>query len=314
MSEQSPQLTIVIVSWNTRQLLADCLAAVYRTVHRYPFEVIVVDNASSDGSADHVRREFPQVRLIETGANLGFARGNNVALRQIQSDYALLLNPDTVAHDGAIDDLCDVLAAVPEVGGIGAQLLNPDGSLQHSWGQFPFAEREVPLLRTRFAKEPEPFTASVNGSDVPLLRVDWAKGACLMMRGETLAQIGLLDEEYWLYTEETDWCYRARQAGWEIVGRPDAFITHIEQASSAQRLGKSFVNFADSRVLFARKYQGRLAAAVVWGVFATRSVVFSIFPQRSHLGRPEAGYAESDVRAAYKTFLETSFKRIVGRA
>ena len=226
----------------------------------------------------------------------------------------LLLNPDTVAHDGAIDALCDVLAAVPEVGAVGAQLLNPDGTLQHSWGQFPFAEREVPLLRTRYTKDPEPFTVSVNGTDLSLLCVDWAKGACLMMRGETLAQVGLLDEDYWLYTEETDWCYRACQAGWEVVGRPDAFITHVEQASSAQRLGKSYVNFADSRVLFARKYQGRLAAAVVWGVFAARSVLWSIFPQRSHLGRPETGYAEKDVRAAYKTFLQTSFRRMIGRA
>ena len=258
--------------------------------------------------------EFPQVKLIETGANLGFARGNNVALRQIESDYVLLLNPDTVAQPDAIDKLCDVFEIVPEVGAAGAQLLNPDGSLQHSWGQFPFAEREVPLLRKQFVKEPEPFTVTADGADLSLLRVDWAKGACLMIRGKALAEVGLLDEDYWLYTEETDWCYRARQAGWEVVGRPDAFITHIEQASSAQRLGKSFVNFADSRVLFARKYQGRLAAAVVWSVFASRSVVWYLFPQKSHLGRPEAGYAEQDVRAAYKTFLQTSFGRLLGRS
>jgi len=308
------KLTVLIVSWNTCQLLSDCLASVFATVQHRPLEVIVVDNASSDGSPDLIRSQFPQVTLIETGANLGFAAGNNQALKDLIDGYVLLLNPDTVAHEGAIDKLCAVLDAMPEVGAVGAQLLHPDGSLQHSWGRFPLAQREVPILRKFFVSDPESFTVSCAGEDLSLLRVDWAKGACLMIRGEALAQVGILDEAYWLYTEETDWCYRARQAGWEIVGRPDAFVTHVEQASSGQRLGKSFVNFADSRVLFARKYQGSAAAAVVWSVFAARSVVFCIFPRRSHLGRPSAGYSAADVREAYATFLRTSLARLLGRA
>ena len=310
----APKLAIVIVSWNTCRLLSDCLSSIYNTVRRYRFDVIVVDNASSDGSAEHVRREYPQVRLIETGANVGFARGNNVALSQIQSDYVLLLNPDTVAHEGAIDGLCDVLELLPTVGAVGAQLLNPDGTPQHSWGRFPTAAREVPLLRNLFRNEAESFPVSIGDEHLSLLRVDWAKGASLMIRSAALAQVGLLDEDYWLYTEETDWCYRARQMGWDILARPDVFFTHIEQASSAQRLGKSFVNFADSRVLFARKTQGRLAAGVVWAVFATRSLAWYILPSRSYLGRPEAGYSRHDVRAAYKTYLQTSLERFLGRS
>jgi GT2 family glycosyltransferase len=309
----APKLAIVIVSWNTCRLLSDCLSSIYKTVRRYPFDVIVVDNASSDGSAEHVRREYPQVRLIER-VQSGLRSRNNVALSQIHSDYVLLLNPDTVAHEGAIDRLCDVLELLPTAGAVGAQLLNPDGTPQHSWGRFPTAAREVPLLRNLFSAEAESFLVSIGDQHLSLLRVDWAKGASLMIRSAALAQVGLLDEDYWLYTEETDWCYRARQMGWDILVRPDAFFTHIEQASSGQRLGKSFVNFADSRVLFARKTQGRLAAGVVWGVFAARSLVWYIFPSRSHLGRPEAGYSGPEVRAAYKTYLQTSLGRFLDRS
>jgi len=134
-----------------------------------------------------------------------------------------------------------------------------------------------------------------------------------MIRSAALAQVGLLDEDYWLYTEETDWCYRARQMGWDILVRPDAFFTHVEQASSAQRLGKSFVNFADSRVLFARKTQDALRQGSS-GRF--RGPVFGLvhLPGRSHLGRPEAGYSEPEVRAAYKTYLQTSLGRFLGRS
>jgi len=313
MSGQAHQLSIVIVNWNTGHVLAGCLDSVFGTVNHRPFEVIVVDNDSSDGSRELIRSRFPQVKLLEPGANLGFAAGNNYALRQVSSDYVLLLNPDTIATPGAIDKLCEALEALPELGAVGAQLLNPDGSLQHSWGQFPFLEREVPLVR-RFAQKPSSAkTAHYQDSEISLLMVDWAKGACLMIRREALEQVGLLDEEYWLYTEETDWCCRARAQGWEIAGRPDAHVYHIEQAASAQRLGPSFVNFTDSRILFVKKRQSKAAAIGVWTVFAARSLVWAAFPQRSHLGKHHGGYAEADVREAYLSFLRTWRDRALHR-
>lgn len=308
-----PQLTIVIVNWNTRNLLQTCLQSVYATVRQHPFEVIVVDNASSDGSVEHLRTAFPQVRMIETGANLGFARGNNVALRELESEYVLLLNPDTVACEGAIDGLCDALAAYPKLGAVGAQLLNPDGSLQHSWDQFPYLAREIPVVRRMAENQPIPLTVPYEGQEIGLMLVDWAKGACLMLRREALEQVGLLDEDYWLYTEETDWCCRARKQGWEIAGRPDARVYHIEQAASAQRLGRSFVNFADSRVLFVKKHQSQAAAWGVWSVFAARSLLWALFPQKSFLGQHHGGYTKTQVRDAYLTFLRTWRDRALRR-
>ena len=310
---QPSQLTIVIVNWNTRDLLGACLQSVYATVRQHPFEVIVVDNASSDGSIEYLRGSFPQVHVIETGANLGFARGNNVVLREAESEYILLLNPDTVVCEDAIDGLCDALAACPRLGAVGAQLLNPDGSLQHSWDQFPYLGREIPVMRSMAETPPVPVIVQHEGQDINLMSVDWAKGACLMLRREALAQVGLLDEAYWLYTEETDWCCRARKQGWEIGVRPDARVVHIEQAASAQRLGRSFVNFADSRVLFVKKHQSRAAAWGVWSVFAARSLLFALFPQKSYLGQYHGGYTKAQIRDAYLTFLRTWRDRALRR-
>jgi hypothetical protein len=314
MEARGPQLTVVIVNWNTRDLTVACVRSVLDTVRRHSFQVIVVDNASTDGSAEHLRATFPEIRVIESGGNLGFARGNNVALRQVHSEYVLLLNPDTVACENALDRLCDALAAYPKLGAVGPQLLNPDGSLQHSWAPFPYVEREIPLVRRLAEKPPVPLTVAYAGQEISLLLVDWAKGACLMMRGETLAQVGLLDEDYWLYTEETDWCHRARQHGWEIAARPDAHVMHIEAAASAQRLGPSFVNFADSRMLFVKKHQSRAAAAGVWAVFAARSAAWALMPRRSHLGKHHGAYTEAEVRNAYLTFLRTWRDRALGRS
>ncbi len=309
MSSSGPRLTIIIVNWNTRRQLGDCLRSVFAAVCGAT-EIVVVDNASGDGSAEFVRREYPQVRLIESGGNLGFARGNNLALRDMTSERILLLNPDTVLCEGAIDRLCEALDAVPALGAIGAQLLNLDGSLQHSWGAFPFLARELPLIRRLADKAPEPMPVTINGAEVTLLRVDWAKGACLMLRGAALRQVGLLDEGFWLYTEETDWCYRARALGWEIAAHPDAHVIHAEQSASRQRLGASYVNFAESRVRFVRKHQGRLAAAGVWGVFAARSLFWMLFPTRSYMSQLHSGYVPQDIRRAYGAFFVSTWARV----
>jgi len=133
----APKLAIVIVSWNTCQLLSDCLESIYNTVRRYPFDVIVVDNASSDGSAEHVRREYPQVRLMETGANLGFARGNNVALSQIHSDYVLLLNPTPSRTKAPLIDYATCSNCCRRLAPSAHKLLNPDGTPQQLVGAVP---------------------------------------------------------------------------------------------------------------------------------------------------------------------------------
>lgn len=300
------ELSVIIVNWNTRDLLADCLASIYAGVGDLSVEVIVLDNASTDGSAAVVREQFPQVRLIESCENLGFARGNNIALRQATGEYLLLLNPDTVVVDDALTRLVAALAADPSLGAISPQLIYPDASPQASSGDFPCLRNELPLLRRPSVRSPL-LTASYHSALIP---VDWAKGACLMIRRRAWEQVGQLDEEYWLYTEEADWCYRARQMGWEIAVVTDAKVVHIEQAAARQRLAHSLVQFARSRALFLRKHRSRLSAWLFWWVYVGRSLLWLLLPIRSPLGKGHSNLSSHEIRSAYRSLLGESVCRI----
>jgi GT2 family glycosyltransferase len=247
----APKLAIVIVSWNTCRLLSDCLSSIYKTVRRYPFDVIVVDNASSDGSAEHVRREFPQVRLIETGANLGFARGNNIALSQLQSDFVLLLNPDTEVQPDAIKTLLDVMRSRPDAAIVTSRLSYGSGAFQHSAFHFPgLGQLYIDLL-------PAParlYESRLNGryprrwyaAGQPF-EIDTPLGAAMLLRREAIEQVGLFDEDFTLYCEEIDWAARFKEAGWKNLCAPAAHIVHHEGKSTSQVRVESFVKLWTSR-------------------------------------------------------------------
>lgn len=266
-------LAVVIVSWNVRDLLRRCLASVEASARmgRLAATVVVVDNASSDGSAEMVQAEFPAVHLILSERNLGFTAGNNLALRALftrpeddQPRYILFLNPDAEVVGDALGTMTRYLDAHPAVGVVGPQLRYPDGTVQPSRRRFPtlataFVE-STPLQRwwprcgllRRYYVADQPDDAEQE--------VDWVVGACMMVRREALAQVGGFDEGFFMYSEELDWCRRAKAAGWRVVYLPTAQVMHHEGKSSEQVIPARHIHFQASKVRYVRKYHGPLAA------------------------------------------------------
>ena len=264
-----PDLSIVIVNWNVRELLRKCLASVYENWQLPPdaLEIIVVDNASSDGSSDMVRAEFPQAVLFENLENVGFTAGNNQAIKQSRGRYVMLLNPDTEVLGDALKTLICYMDARPEVGVIAPKLLNPDGTVQSSRRRFPtwataFLESTVlqqswpdnRVLRDYYIQD---------RSDDETQQVDWGVGACLMVRREVIEQVGLLDEGFFMYSEEMDWCYRIKQAGWQIVYLPAAEVIHYGGQSSKQVIAAQHIHFQRSKIRFFRKHHGVVQATLI---------------------------------------------------
>ncbi len=217
----------------------------------------MVDNASSDGSAQMVQADFPRVRLIASEQNLGFVRGNNLALQESHGDYVLLLNPDAELQDGALSTLQTFLDEHPQAGAVGPHLVYEDGSLQHSAFKFPT------LLQTYFDFFPWParlLQSRLNGrfprtayAGQPF-PVDFVLGASLLIRRSAMDQIGLLDERYFMYCEEMDWCKRLWKEGWEVWCQPGATVIHREAQSSRQNRWPSYVQKWRSRFIFYSRY------------------------------------------------------------
>jgi len=232
-------LSVVIVSWNTRDLLLDCLASVRDDLAAgvpLAAELFVVDNDSDDGSAATVRAVFPGVRVLEAGSNLGYARGANLALRGAAGRYLLLLNPDTRVHPGALRALVAALDADPAAAACGPALLNGDGSLQPSWARFPDVRSEWSgRLDRSQGPRPEEMADPARRAWLAPVPVDWVGGACLLVRADAVARAGLLDEGFFLYGEEVEWCHRLRRrGGGRTLLVPAATVTHYGGASAAR--------------------------------------------------------------------------------
>jgi GT2 family glycosyltransferase len=255
-------LSIIIVNWNTRQDLLDCLASLYAQKPRCGFEVLVFDNASTDGSAAAVAARFPQVRLLVGAENLGFARANNRASREAGGVYWLLLNPDTIVQPGAIEKLLDYMNGQSAVAAVGPRLINPDGSLQPSIERLPTLFSEWWRLFHLDRLYPiSSYPAPVLTSRQPR-RVEVLNGACLMLRREAIAGSPLFDEAYFVYSEEIDLCDRLRQSGWALHWVPEAVVSHRGGQSTRQVADAMFVELYRNKLLFFRKRRGAAAAAV----------------------------------------------------
>ena len=260
-----PDLSIIIVSWNVRELLSNCLRSVLAQCE-LALQIIVVDSASSDGSPQMVAEQFPQVELVACQENVGFPRGNNLGLERANGRFILLLNPDTIVHGDALAKMVSYLQQNPAVGVVGPQLLNDDGSVQSSRRRFPtlwtavfestwlqpFAPKAV--LDHYYARDVEDGATAV---------VEWVMGACLMTRQAVVAQVGGLDEAYFMYSEELDYCRRIHEAGWQVVYYPEAQVTHLSGKSSEQAVTQRHINFNRAKLRYFRKYHGRFAATVL---------------------------------------------------
>ena len=280
-------LTVVIVSYNTAALLRQCLAALLQS-EGPSLDIWVVDNASRDGTIEMLRAECPTVRLLPQAQNLGFAAANNVALRAMgfsgqrtrvapasgattsirgpSSEFVLLLNPDAEVRPEAIATLLDFMRSHPRTGMTGAQLIYPDGRFQHSAFHFPGISQTFldlfPLnhrlmdsrLNGRYPRRRSPFA------------VDHPLGACMLLRGAAIQEVGLLDEGYFMYVEEVDWCRRLRQAGWEVWCEPRALVVHHEAQSTGQFREAMYVQLWRSRDRYFRSYHGASYVGLIHAV------------------------------------------------
>lgn len=303
-------LSIVIVSWNVRDLLRRCLASIAPT--GISCEIFVVDNASSDGSPGMVEAQFPAVHLIANDDNCGFTAANNQGLRRCQGRYSLLLNPDTEVVGCALEEMVRYMDQHPGVGALGPQLLYPDGSRQSSRRRFPtFATTLVEstivqewwtdnrLLRRYYMSDTD---------DDAIQAVDWVVGACLLVRRQVVDQVGGLDEGFFMYSEELDWCRRIKDEGWEVVYYPPARIIHHEGKSSEQVVPARHIHFQSSKVRYVRKHHGPLQAELLrWFLLATYGYQFAREGFKWLVGHKRALRAER--LRAYRQVLASGLRR-----
>ena len=230
-------VSIIIVNWNTCDLLAQCLESLAENAGKqghFSVETFVVDNASTDGSSQMVREHFSQVHLIENEQNVGFALANNQAIVRAAGRYVVLLNSDTEVYPGALETMVAFMDQHPEAAGCGPLLLNADGTLQPSCHPMLTPGREFWRLMFLDRVWPRATYLQARWNRSTPRQVEVIKGACLLLRSEVLNQVGLLDDQYFMYTEEMDLCYRLLEAGWELWWVPGAKVKHYGEASSRQ--------------------------------------------------------------------------------
>ena len=260
------EISFIIVNWNTKDLLRGCLDSIAKTAGSLLHEIIVVDNASSDGSADMLTREYPSVRLIANSENRGFGAANNQGFAVMKGKYALLINTDAVLTEGAAGKLWSFAEANPRAAIVCGQLLNADGSKQNSVAAFPTLltlASNTSLLEYFF---PGKYPSKRYDHQGPL-EVDSAIGACMMIRKKALDEVSFFDERYFFFFEETDLAFAMKRAGWKVYQVPDALIYHL-QGQSIGHNTQSRIEFYRSRYQFLRKWHGsayyRAAAAVIF--------------------------------------------------
>ncbi len=258
-----PDVSIIVISFNTRDLLRACLNAVFER-QAVSTEVFVVDNCSKDGSAEMVETEFPRAILIRNPHNRGFAAANNVAIRRASGEHVLLLNPDTVLPPPTLLEMVRFMNDHQDVGICGPRILYPDGSFQSCGYAFPTLLSEIRqsknvnrAIKAVIGDEPSP----PSGSEPR--EAEWVDGACLMMRRAVIDAIGPLDEQYFLYGEELDWCYRTRKAGWKIYALPAVEMVHYQGKSSEQTKDTSLAHLIETRLRFYRKNYGMPEALLI---------------------------------------------------
>jgi GT2 family glycosyltransferase len=250
------RLSFILVNWNTKGHILEALRSIVDTVGGYRHKIFVVDNGSTDGSPEAIRKAFPRARLIRNEDNLGFARAVNQALAQATGNYCVLLNSDARLMEGAIKTLATFMEENPDVGIAGGQLLNEDGSRQNSIAPFPSLATELfnkRLLRILF---PRQYPGKERDYPAPL-DVDSLVGACLIVRCQAMEEVGQLDEGYFFFMEETDWCLRLKEQGWRISFVPQARILHLQGASASLAKAEARIEYYRSRYRFFTKWHGR---------------------------------------------------------
>lgn len=257
-------LSVVIINWNTRDLLLRCIRTIDMHKGDVQVEIVVVDNASTDDSVESVRREYPSARVLVNDTNVGFARANNQGVVASSAPLALLLNSDAFLTDGALQALLEVMAASPHAALVGAHLRNADGTFQASHTPFPNLWQEFLILSgigrlTHGRWYPSHAPELNSGAQV----VEYVEGACMLVRKDVYRAIGGLDEGFFMYAEEVDLCYRIRAADWQVWYAPRAEVIHLGGGSSGKRKPQREADLYRSRVRFFRKHYGAFPALIL---------------------------------------------------
>jgi len=260
---EAPTVTVIIVSWNARQYLTQCLESLFQDACRHKMEVIVVDNASSDGSPEYVEANFPTVRLIRKESNLGFAKANNLGIGQSTGKYLCLVNSDVKLLPGCITKLVDFCEQHPEVGMVGPRIIGGDGKLQRSCRGFPTLWNM--FCRALALDTAWPRSRLFSGYQMTYWAqdscraVDILSGCFWLVRREVLTNVGLLDETFFMYGEDMDWCKRFWQGGWRLMFVPGAEVIHYGGASSANAPVRFYIEKQRADLQYWRKHHSWLA-------------------------------------------------------
>ncbi|MEO0977099.1 MAG: glycosyltransferase family 2 protein [Pseudomonadota bacterium] len=273
-------ISIIIVNWNTIDLLKDCLSSVVQNLGDLEAEIIVIDNASSDGSQEMVERDFPSAVLIRNEKNVGFAAANNQGFLIAKSENILLLNSDTVVHGDVLQKSVSYLDEHPSVGAMGCRVLNTDGTVQLTCSEFP-------TLINLFVMSSGLWKLKTPRWFGKYLMTDWQRdsersvevisGCYLLVRNKVIREVGALDEHFFFFGEETDWCYRMRKAGWQLMFAPVGEITHHGGGSVKKLNHKRDILLTNSKVKLHRKHGGVVAAAVCWLILAFFNATRAVF-------------------------------------
>jgi len=255
------KLSIIIVNYNTRVILDECIGSIFKKPFHGNFEVIVVDNASKDGSLELVQKKYPQVKTIKNEENLGFAKANNVGIKISRGSYVLLLNSGTEVLGGSLDEMFNYMKDNPSVGIAGPKLVGANGNIiQMSWGWSPTILKEV--LQKTFTPEHifkyKFLQLMVKFLERKMQEVELVSGACMFIRREVLDTVGLLDENLFLYFEEPDFCMRVRRSGWKVIFLPSAEIMHKLGQTMAKAGNETLVIYRRSQLYFYKKNNSKL--------------------------------------------------------
>jgi len=273
-------ISIVIVSWNTREMLRSCLKSLSDSQQQLRIETIVIDNASDDGSADMVAAEFPRINLIRNTDNKGFGTATNQGLRIAKGRYSLLLNSDTLCHGDVLASSVAYMDAHPNVGMMGCKVLNEDGTTQMTGSRFPsFLNLALQTLGLNRLKHPRWLQRyqMLDWDRNDEREVEVISGCYLLVRKEVLNSVGLLDESFFLYGEETDWCRRCSEAGWQLRFAPVGSITHYGSGSSQQLNYRRDIMLSEGTVRLHRKHSGAVAGTFVWLLLLAFNLSRSIY-------------------------------------
>lgn len=257
-------VSLAIVNYNRSAVLEECLAAVYAHAGGVRVEVVVVDNASTDGSVEMVREKFPQVKLIVNDHNAGRAIATNQAIREGSGRYVFVLDNDAIVRPGTLPEMVRFMDEHPRAGVLSCELLNPDGSIQPDYRHLPSWPRLV--MRTLGLDKlfPDSPPAARGGAE-GVVEVGAVPGSCMFLRREVTDEVGLMDEQFIFYLEETDWCYRIRRAGWKIYLTTKVGVVHYGGFCSGQRISVPMhLEFYKSILKYYRKHHGRLGLAAAW--------------------------------------------------